>query len=86
MSAIIRFKLLGSHLTHNLPSDLHADTISARLGFQPYAFPDQGTAEWEGHIAGQPFAIWDYKGAKWSVYAPTPYTVELLRRVFPELY
>lgn len=84
MATIHAKRLSGSYLTHHLPSDMHADIITARLGFSPSSHVEKGTAEWEGEIDGQPFGIWDFKGARWSVYAPG-FTASRLREVFPEL-
>lgn len=81
---IVKTRLQGSRLTHHLPSDMHADTISARLGFQPSREVEKGTAEWEGTIDGHHFAIWDFKGARWSVYAEG-FALLPLRDLFPEL-
>lgn len=80
---IVKTRIAGSHLTHHLPSDMHRDTISHRLGFYP-SEPDKGRDEWEGTIDGHPFAIWDFKGARWSVYA-SGFALLALRDVFPEL-
>jgi hypothetical protein len=84
MADIRKTTLKGSYLTATLPATLHEDEITARLGFAP-SMPEKGKYEWEGTINGHHFAIWDFKGARWSVYAPgfarTP-----LREIFPELH
>jgi hypothetical protein len=73
----------GSFRSHQLPETLSADDISTRLGFPPNGAhdPSKSTTEWSGRIDGQAFAIWDYRGHRWSAYDPRG----RLRDLFPEL-
>jgi hypothetical protein len=82
---IIPEDFIGSHLTHMLPPDMSEALISSRLGFDPKPGIDGDKLQWEGRINGQAFAIWDHKGARWSVYL-SHWAMEPMKKLFPEIY
>jgi hypothetical protein len=54
-------------------NDIDPKTITAILGFKPKKYSrDDGdgkvTMQWCFMIGGRQFAIWDYRGSRWSCY------------------
>lgn len=77
------FEDICSHKTGSLPSKLSKKQITDRLGVEPDtegSADGKVTSQWNFFVNGQPCAIWDYKGSKWSTFDPD----NVLKLVFPE--
>jgi hypothetical protein len=61
-----------TYKTGSLPHSLTLEQITTRLGFTPNHADDREkvTHCWHFTVNDAPCAIWDYRGAKWSVYDP----------------
>lgn len=64
-----------SHKTGELSESITEKKITETLGVEPERFGDEGedgkvTLQWSFAWKGQPCAMWDYKGARWSTYGP----------------
>lgn len=72
-----------TYRTGSLPATMSPLAIARRLGFDANAEDDPGkvTMSWGFTVDGHPCGIWDYKGARWSVFDPDG----VLRLVFPEV-
>jgi len=69
-----RTEFVSTWKNGELPRDIQPSQIIAVLGFDP-ALPEQDddddvkvTMKWDFTIDGEPAAIWDYKGARWSTF------------------
>lgn len=73
----------GQGWTKDLTSALKPGDISKRLGFKSNCEddPEKVKYSWGFTVNGKPCGIWDYKGARWSVYDPH----DVLHLVFPEI-
>lgn len=67
-----------------LTSKLTAVEITAKLGFEPNLnSPDKPssdgkvTTEWQWKDNDKVYAIWDYKGSRWSYYGNLPYMASI---------
>lgn len=71
---------MASHKTGRLPDDWTIAAITRHLGgIKPERYgagegedyDGKVTVEWQLLINGEECAIWDYKGARWSIYDPS---------------
>lgn len=64
-----REKFFAASRSGTLSSTLTEQHISEVLGFEPVRSPGTDgkvSMEWQWRDAGLNYAIWDYKGARWS--------------------
>lgn len=73
----------GDSWSYDLSSKLSPSEISKRLGFDPNVRDDPQKVKysWGFTVNGSRCGIWDYNGARWSVYDPD----KVLHLVFPEI-
>ena len=72
----------------SLAPTMSVQDISDTLGFSPTRFhrdqsDNKTTVQWIFKVAGHTFGIWDYKGARWSVYSSNH---EVMRQLFGDLF
>lgn len=72
MANIVPTGIMGKHRTGELPETLKVKDITVVLGFKPNVEDDKTKVRysWGFEVDGHPCGIWDYKGARWSVYDP----------------
>lgn len=71
---------IASHKTGTLSSSLSKADIDRILGFeanQGESGDGKVTVGWDFKIGDEEFAIWDYKGARWSTYGSSSALTEL---------
>jgi hypothetical protein len=71
---------VGSRKTGMLPDTLTKEAIESVLGFPPNVADDADRVEhsWGFEVDGVRCGIWDYCGARWSVYDPKHLLPELV--------
>ena len=71
--------LTGYYKTGSLPASITPERIAAVLGFGPNIDddPDKVEHSWGFTVGGKRCGIWDYRGARWSVYDPAGVLPEL---------
>lgn len=62
----------GWHRTGGLSATLSVGDIVRAVGFSPNVSDDESKVRhsWALEVDGHKVGIWDYKGARWSVYDP----------------
>ena len=71
-----------THKTGSLPSSYSVKDINKALGFSPNVKDDEYKVKysWGFTVDGVECAIWDYRGARWSVWDPS----KVLSKVFKD--
>lgn len=75
----------ASYRMGRIPANRSIEEITKKLSLEPTIAVGKINTEWRFTIDGKSCGIWDYKGARWSVWAQDLYAFAKLQRLFPDI-